>query len=221
MKYRLGLDIGTNSLGWSVLKLDEEGAPDAIEAAGARIFSDGRSDKSKATLAAERREARLARRRRDRFKQRQHSLLNELENAGLFPSAGEARIKLQALNPLKLRFRALSEKLTPYEIGRALFHLNQRRGFQSNRKDKSDEKISGMVSRSARKLLEQMGLLAPLITKEALGDLSKAEKKQVGTDETHSRKQALIQLQKSPHLTYGSFLWQRQQQGEPTLSRFR
>ncbi len=36
--------------------------------------------------------------------------------------------------PYELRARALTERLDPYEIGRALFHLNQRRGFLSNRK---------------------------------------------------------------------------------------
>jgi len=75
-KYRLGLDVGTNSLGWSVLKLDEKGEPCAIKDAGVRIFADGRDEKSKATLAATRREKRSARRRRDRFLQRQTDLLN-------------------------------------------------------------------------------------------------------------------------------------------------
>ena len=53
--YRIGLDVGTNSLGWSVLLLDESGIPNNIEAAGARIFTDGRDEKTKATLAATRR----------------------------------------------------------------------------------------------------------------------------------------------------------------------
>ena len=70
-KYRFGLDVGTNSLGWSVLELDDCGVPCAIAAAGSRIFAEGRNNKSKATLAATRREKRSLRRRRDRFKQRQ------------------------------------------------------------------------------------------------------------------------------------------------------
>lgn len=133
--YRNGLDVGTNSLGWSVLLLNENGIPNKIEAAGARIFAEGRDEKTKATLAATRRTARSARRRRDRFKQRQISLLNKLTRAGLFPEDPQARRDLQRENPLELRGRGLHEKLSPYQIGRALFHLNQRRGFQSNRKD--------------------------------------------------------------------------------------
>ena len=50
MRYRLGIDVGSNSLGWCVLELDEDGEPFRIEGAGSRIFSDGRDVKSKATL---------------------------------------------------------------------------------------------------------------------------------------------------------------------------
>jgi len=50
-KYRWGFDVGTNSLGWSVLGLDEKGEPCEIVAAGSRIFAEGRDAKTKATLA--------------------------------------------------------------------------------------------------------------------------------------------------------------------------
>lgn len=42
-RYRLGLDIGTNSIGWCVLDLDSEGRPVGIKRMGVRIFSDGRA----------------------------------------------------------------------------------------------------------------------------------------------------------------------------------
>jgi CRISPR-associated endonuclease Csn1 len=44
--------------------------------------------------------------------------------------------------PYYLRARAIEEKLEPFELGRALYHLGQRRGFKSNRKaePKKDEK---------------------------------------------------------------------------------
>lgn len=154
MDYRLGLDIGTNSVGWSVLELDSSNNPCRIEAAGVRIFSEGRNPRNKATLKAERRTARSARRRRDRFKQRQKYLLSELTEHGLFPSSEEERKALQLLNPLELRAKALTEKLPLHHVGRALFHLNQRRGFKSNRKDRSEETTSGKVSGSVRALLE-------------------------------------------------------------------
>jgi len=46
--------------------------------------------------------------------------------------------------PYLLRARALDEKLTPYELGRAIYHLGHRRGFLSNRKSE-DEKELGKV----------------------------------------------------------------------------
>ena len=58
MKYRLGLDLGTNSIGWSVYSLDDENKPVALEDLGVRIFTDGRNPKSKEPLAVERRTAR-------------------------------------------------------------------------------------------------------------------------------------------------------------------
>ena len=84
-KRRLGLDIGTNSIGWCLLDLDDDGDPKSIFRAGARIFNDGRDPKSLTSLKANRRVARSARRRRDRFIQRQSFLINELVRCGLMP----------------------------------------------------------------------------------------------------------------------------------------
>ena len=41
MKIRLGIDVGTNSLGWAVLELDEKNEVICTIDAGVRIFSDG------------------------------------------------------------------------------------------------------------------------------------------------------------------------------------
>ncbi|MCK4374631.1 MAG: type II CRISPR RNA-guided endonuclease Cas9, partial [Candidatus Brocadiae bacterium] len=52
--------------------------------------------------------------------------------------------------PYVLRARALDRKLQPHELGRALYHLAQRRGFKSNRKaqpkdDKKQQEEKGML----------------------------------------------------------------------------
>lgn len=139
MRWRLGGDLGTNSFGWAAVGLDEHDQPCSIVATGSRIFSDGRDAKSRASLAGDRRNARAMRRRRDRFKQRQRALLKHLTQDGLFPSDAVERKALQGLDPFELRARALDEALPLHHIGRAFFHLNQRRGFKSNRKaDKAD-----------------------------------------------------------------------------------
>ncbi|GHU14997.1 hypothetical protein FACS189441_5980 [Betaproteobacteria bacterium] len=66
-------------------------------------------------------------------------MLNCLMQYGFFPTDVAARKALEKLNPYELRARGLAEPLQPGEFARALFHINQRRGFKSNRKtDKKD-----------------------------------------------------------------------------------
>ena len=126
---RVGLDIGTNSIGWCLIEDDKR-----MVDIGVLIFSDGRDPKSGASLAVDRRAARAMRRRRDRYLGRRSAFLKALVNAGLMPTdADEAKLVAER-DPYDLRRRALVERLVPHEIGRALFHLNQRRGFKSNRK---------------------------------------------------------------------------------------
>lgn len=219
MKYRLGLDIGTNSIGWAVLQSDDHGELLSIAATGVRVFSDGREPKSKSTLKATRRDARSMRRRRDRYLQRRTFLLDELTKCGLFPEDSNERAKLQKLNPLKLRAMALETELPLHHIGRALFHLNQRRGFKSNRKDKSEEVITGKISQSSRNLLEQMNLIEDQDDIETDQKLSSAEKKAAREKSATDRLNALERLKERKNLTFGSFLWDRHQKGLPTRAR--
>ena len=164
--YRLALDLGTNSIGWSILRLTAskgEGGKDvfrpiAIVRGGVRIFPSGRDPKSGASLAVERREARSMRRNRDRRGHRKDELVEALVTYGLFPVDLEERRGLENLDPYDLRSRGLDEGLTPYEFGRALFHLNQRRGFKSNRRtDSKDNDASVMKAaiRGVRDILDE------------------------------------------------------------------
>lgn len=150
MATRLGLDIGTNSIGWCLFQLDEQGDPIAVRDIGVRIFSDGRDPKSGASLAVDRRDARAMRRRRDRYVRRRSVLLDALVDTGLMPTDTQDAKALAGCDPYALRAAALDDVLTPHQLGRALFHLNQRRGFKSNRKaerkaddNKEDGKIAG------------------------------------------------------------------------------
>ena len=143
MYYRLGIDLGTNSLGWAAIQLktdaQERLSPGPLLDMGVRIFSDARSPKDKSSNAAQRREPRSARRNRDRKLSRGRAMLHVLEAAGLMPPGSVARRALERFDPWILRARALEEKLEPFEIGRALFHLQQRRGFKSNRKTDGED----------------------------------------------------------------------------------
>ena len=141
IKYRLGLDMGTNSIGWAAVRIDEKANPVGMLGMGVRIFPDGRDEQSKQSNAVDRRMARGQRRRRDRYLQRRRDLMQALIEYGLMPSDSNERKALESLEPYALRARALDEPLQPCELGRALFHLDQRRGFKSNRKTAgADEK---------------------------------------------------------------------------------
>ncbi len=160
LNYRLGLDIGTNSIGWAVIGLDDVHRPNALIDAGVRIYSDGRNPKDKSSLAVARRAARSMRRRRDRFLRRRRKLLRTLTEHGLLPAS---KAEMDALfdpknnDPYALRAVGLDQPITPHQLGRAIFHLNQRRGFQSNRKsDKGDENESGKIKSAINRLRQAM-----------------------------------------------------------------
>ena len=143
-RYRLGLDLGTNSIGWAAVTLDADGEPCGVLDIGVRVFPDGRTPSNRSqkgpSLAVERRLARGDRRRRDRYQQRRSNLLKALITCGLMPTDHDERQQLTSLDPYVLRAKALDYPLPPHELGRALFHLNQRRGFKSNRKTDSAKK---------------------------------------------------------------------------------
>jgi len=162
-RFLLGIDLGSASLGWAAIRLDSAGAPAGVLRAGVRIFDPavtGDIDKGRdESNAVTRRSARLARRQLRRRAARQKELFTLLQDrrllpaySGPLPHASEQRHAV--LNQLDknfaakwksasrfddlplylLRKAALSERLEPFELGRILYHLSQRRGFKSNRR---------------------------------------------------------------------------------------
>jgi CRISPR-associated endonuclease Csn1 len=153
--YRLGLDLGSNSLGWFVTYLDKRGdrfEPITLGPGGVRIFPDGRDPQSKMSNAVDRRMARGARKRRDRFVQRRDDLIAALVRHGLMPNDKAARKQLEALDPYGLRKTAPTDALPAHHVGRALFHINQRRGFQSNRKTDARDNEGGAIKQATSRL---------------------------------------------------------------------
>lgn len=173
----LGIDLGTNSLGWCLIETNGEplwSDEGSIVDIGTRIFGDGREPKSGTSLAVDRRAARAMRRRRDRYLSRRGALLRTLTEYGLMPADDDARRQLVketndgkskgggTTRPGKpgdistsvhgLRARALSEELTPHQIGRLLFNLNQRRGFKSNRKTDKRDNDQGKIEIGVNRL---------------------------------------------------------------------
>jgi CRISPR-associated endonuclease Csn1 len=154
MRYRLALDLGSTSLGWAMVRLTADGAPCAVIKAGVRIFSDGRNPKDGSSLAVTRREARAMRRRRDRLLKRKARMMRTLVTHGFFPIEDAKRKLLEAINPYRLRAKGLDSALTPEEFARALFHINQRRGFKSNRKTDKKDNDGSTLKTAIKKLRE-------------------------------------------------------------------
>lgn len=152
MRYRLALDIGTSSIGWCLIRLNGGAEPIAIIRMGVRIFPDGRDPKDGSSLAVTRRGARQMRRRRDRLLKRKARMINTLTRLGFFPKDDAQRRELAHLDPYALRRKGLYEALTGPEFARALFHINQRRGFKSNRKTDKKDNESGALKKAISEL---------------------------------------------------------------------
>ena len=168
MKKILGLDLGTNSIGWAVVNADEDGNPMSIEGMGSRIIPMG-SDKSDyekgavITKNADRRAKRSARRMGKRYKMRRNKLLFILDNLGMlpkqfrfkngFPEANKLQdlellpiqkktLQLDSLQHYELRERALSEKIELEELGGILYQYNRLRGYAGGGEDDNEKKDS-------------------------------------------------------------------------------
>jgi len=176
MKNILGLDIGTNSIGWAVIETNLENHEGKILGIGSRIIPmEGREKDFEAgtsvSKAAERRQTRGARRLLQRYKLRRARLIKIFKALNWFPKEFPEEFKnLEKFNinnyvPFDnktieeaqsifntekistdwiiyyLRTKALKDKITLQELARIIYHLNQRRGFKSSRKDKKDEDI--------------------------------------------------------------------------------
>lgn len=160
----LGLDLGTNSIGWAVIDDEKEG--NKLQDKGVLIFSEGvKSEKGQEkSKAAERTGYRSARRIKFRRKIRKYQTLlvlakhnmcpltiDEVEawrksNFKKYPAKPEFIEWLRtdeekSINPYFFRNKASREKVSEYELGRALYHIAQRRGFLSNRLDQSDDNL--------------------------------------------------------------------------------
>ncbi|MBI1338355.1 MAG: hypothetical protein GC164_15540 [Phycisphaera sp.] len=123
----LGLDIGSNSVGSAWLDSATGDLTTGISIFPAGV--DESDDKRGEPKNAKRRMTRRTRITLARRAQRKHLLRSALVEAGLLPS-DEAGFKslLDSTDPWALRRKGLYEALTPYEFGRVLLHLSQRRG---------------------------------------------------------------------------------------------
>lgn len=179
----LGIDTGTNSLGWAIVEKSNEGCK--LLDKGVHIFQEGvKIEKGiEASKAAEKTGHRATRVRYYRIRVRKIQLLKILIDNHLCPPLSEDELKKwkqrkvyplneqfmcwqrtndnEGKNPYADRHKCLHEKLDlenlmdRYILGRAFYHLIQRRGFLSNRKDQ-DGDDTGKVKEGISSLSEEM-----------------------------------------------------------------
>lgn len=164
----LGLDLGTNSIGWAIVDTQEDGSYKLFDK-GVSIFQEGvKIEKgNESSKAAERTGYRSARRRIFRRKLRKIETLKILVDLGWCPylsveQLADWRYKdiyprvddfmlwqrtsdNEQKNPYFYRHLALTQNLdlskkeNKFILGRVMYHLSQRRGFLSNRKENTKE----------------------------------------------------------------------------------
>ncbi len=154
--YTLGLDIGSNSIGWALIDSVSEN-PHIVDL-GVRVFPEGVDrDKQGGEISknAARRAARSARRNRFRRAYRKDKLVRMLRRNNLLPMDPAQWNALFLFDPYSLRAKGLDEQIGLHEFGRVIFHLNQRRGFLSNRKS-GKAKEDGVVTKGANDLQKKI-----------------------------------------------------------------
>lgn len=149
--------MGANSIGWCAQIIDKNGITKEILGMGARIFDNSRDPKTRVPLSVERRLAHSASTRRDRQIMRTKHLCSLLRKYGLLPA--QSGFSIADRNPYKLRANAVHKKIDLFGIGRAILHINKRRGFKSNRKTdkKSDASEAAGMKAGISKLRQAMG----------------------------------------------------------------
>ncbi len=168
MEKILGIDTGTNSLGWAILERNDC-EEYQLKEHGTHIFQEGvKIEKGiESSKAAERTAHRSIRKHYWRRKVRKIRLLTILVQNNLCPPIDKEQLRnwrtkkiypqdelfmdwqrtedKENVNPYRFRYICLTQKLDlsnltqRYILGRALYHLNQRRGFLSNRKETTKE----------------------------------------------------------------------------------
>lgn len=156
MKKILGLDLGTNSIGWAVVDEKESGnEQSSIVRLGVRVnpltvdeianFEKGKS----ITTNAERTSKRGMRRNLQRYKLRRDHLIHILKENGFID--GDTILSEHGNNTTFqtywLRAKAATEEISLVEFARVLLQINKKRGYKSSRKAKSTEEgqlIDGM-----------------------------------------------------------------------------
>jgi CRISPR-associated endonuclease Csn1 len=122
----LGLDIGTNSVGSAWIDTEKK-----LIQLGDSVFPAGVEESDRKRGAPKNQARRTSRQRRrnvDRRADRKHHIRRFLSEKGWMPQGNSEQQNWLGMNPWILRKEGLERELSPYEFGRIILHLAQRRG---------------------------------------------------------------------------------------------
>lgn len=165
MKRILGLDLGTNSIGWALVKEKEnENEQSSIKRLGVReiyLTTDEQSNFEKGksiTTNADRTLKRSMRRNLQRYKLRRDNLIKVLKENKFITDETllNENGNRTTFETYRLRARAVSEEISLEELSRVLLMINKKRGYKSSRKAKSDNESGQLIDgiEVAKKLYE-------------------------------------------------------------------
>ncbi|HPX59669.1 MAG TPA: type II CRISPR RNA-guided endonuclease Cas9, partial [Bacteroidales bacterium] len=154
MKKILGLDLGTNSIGWALVnEAENENEKSSIIMLGVRVnpltvdeqknFEKGKS----ITTNADRTMKRGKRRNLQRYKLRRENLIEILKENGFItdePILSENG-NYTTFETYRLRAKAVTEEITLEQFARVLLMINKKRGYKSNRKAKGAEEEGVLI----------------------------------------------------------------------------
>lgn len=148
MKKILGLDLGTNSIGWALVKeAENENEKSEINKLGVRVnpltvdeqqnFEKGKS----ITTNADRTLKRSMRRNLQRYKLRRENLIEILKENGFISDETilSENGNFTTFETYRLRAKAATEEITLEQFARVLLMINKKRGYKSSRKAKGTE----------------------------------------------------------------------------------
>ena len=143
MKKILGLDLGSSSIGWAFITANDNGEAHEIINMGVRLVPLSPDEKNEfesgntITKNRSRTLKRTMRRGYDRYQARKNNLKAELERINMMPD-NALLLNLSSIELYGLRNKALNEQISLTQLGRLLWHLNQKRGYKSLRGTEGD-----------------------------------------------------------------------------------
>lgn len=199
----LGLDLGTNSIGWSLIDPEEK----KILGMGSRIIPMGQElskfEQGQAqTKNANRRIARGIRKLNKRYKQRRNKLIYALQQLGMLPEQiklaesfanplkldrvsilpiNKKQKQYSALDLLELRVKALTKVISLQELGRLIYLFNQLRGYSGGgnepEKEANNEEETDNEEKNGKKSYVMFGKILSVSEPETVAFKGKELKK--------------------------------------------